>query len=222
MMIKPIRTGFAIAATLIATMAAQAADLPRPSYKAPEYSAPAYANWSGFYVGINAAYGFGTSLWDFPAIDTSPKGGLVGVTLGYNYQTGVWLWGIEGDIDYSFMTGSATCFGAGTCETKDTWLGTARARIGYAGWNNWLPYITGGGAFGDIKASAPAGGASKTSIGYAFGAGLEYALWTNWSIKGEYLYVDLGKFDCGAACGAATDNVSFKTNLIRLGLNYRF
>ena len=220
-MIKPIRTGFAIAATLIATMAAQAADLPRPSYKAPEYSAPAYANWSGFYVGINGGYGFGTSNWDVPAIDTAPKGVLVGATLGYNYQTGVWLWGIEGDLDYSLMKGSATC-GAGSCETKDSWLGTARARIGYAGWTNWLPYLTGGVAFGDITATSPVGNATKTNIGYAFGAGLEYALWTNWSVKGEYLYVDLGKFDCGLSCGAATDNVSFKTNLVRLGVNYRF
>ena len=48
-------------------------------------------------------------------------------------------------------------------------------------------------------------------------------LWTNWSVKGEYLYADLGKFDCGVSCaGVATDNVSFKTNLVRLGVNYRF
>jgi outer membrane immunogenic protein len=222
MMTKTIRTGLAVAAMLIATMTAQAADLPRPGYKAPAYSAPAYANWTGLYVGLNAAYGFGTSNWDVPAIDTAPKGALVGLTVGYNFQTGIWLWGIEGDIDYSLMKGSAGCFG-GTCETKDTWLGTARARIGYAGWNNWLPYLTGGAAFGDIRASAPAGDASKTfNIGYTFGAGLEYALWSNWSVKGEYLYVDLGKFDCGITCGAATDNVSFKTNLVRLGVNYRF
>lgn len=217
MMTKTIRTGLAVAAMLTAAMTAQAADLPRPSYKSPVY-APSYANWTGLYVGLNAAYGFGTSNWDVPPIDTAPKGFLAGVTLGYNFQTGVWLWGIEGDLDYSLMKGSAACFG-GTCETKNTWLGTARGRLGYAGWNNWLPYITGGAAFGDIKATVtPGGDASKTNIGYAFGAGLEYALWSNWSVKGEYLYVDLGKFDTGAPPG----NVSFKTNLVRLGVNYRF
>jgi outer membrane immunogenic protein len=221
MMIKAIRTGVAIAALSIATISAQAADLPRPSYKAPVYSEPAYANWSGFYVGLNAGYGFGKSSWDFPAVDTSPKGALVGLTLGYNYQTGIWLWGVEGDLDYSLMKGSAGC-GIGTCETKNTWLGTARGRIGYTGWSNWLPYITAGVAGGDVKATSPVGDANKTRIGWTAGLGIEYALWTNWSIKGEYLYVDLGKFDCGISCGATPDNVSFKSNLVRLGLNYRF
>jgi outer membrane immunogenic protein len=222
MMTKMIRTSIAIAASLIATIAAQAADLPQPSYKAPAYSAPAYANWSGFYAGLNGAYGFGKSTWDFLAVDASPKGALFGVTLGYNYQTGVWVWGLEGDFDFSTMKGSVAC-GIDTCETKNTWLATARGRIGYAGWNNWLPYLTGGAAGGEIKATESFfGSASKMKIGWTAGAGIEYALWTNWSVKAEYLYVDLGKFDCGISCGAASDNVSFKANLIRAGLNYRF
>jgi outer membrane immunogenic protein len=223
MMTKTIRTGIAIAALLIATIAAQAADLPQPSYKAPAYSAPAYANWSGFYVGLNAGYGFGTSTWDVPAVSTSPKGFLGGGTLGYNFQTGSWVWGAEGDFDFSTMKGSAAC-GVGTCETKNSWLATARGRIGYAGWNNWLPYLTGGLAMGDIKAnnSVLGTGASKTQIGWTAGGGIEYALWTNWSVKAEYLYVDLGKFGCGISCGAVSDNVSFKANIVRAGVNYRF
>ncbi len=221
-MTKMIRTGVVFATLFIAPMAALASDLPSPSYKAPAYSSPAYANWTGFYVGLNGAYGFGTSDWDAPAVSTSPKGGLYGVTLGYNFQTGTWVWGAEGDYDISTMKGSVAC-GGGTCETKDSWLGTARARLGYAGWNNWLPYLTGGLAVGDIKANNSAlGSASKTNFGYALGGGVEYALWTNWSVKLEYLYVDLGKFDCGIACGAVSDNVSFKANMIRGGLNYRF
>lgn len=221
MFTKLTRTGVAAAALVFAPLAALAADLPRGPYKAPAYVAPAYANWSGFYVGINAGYGFGKSDWDVPAISPSPKGVLAGVTLGYNFQTGIWVWGAEGDLDYSGMKGSAACFG-GTCETKNSWLGTARLRLGYAGWNNWLPFITGGAAFGDIKASSPFGDASKTQIGWTAGAGVEYALWTNWSVKGEYLYVDLGKFDCGISCGAVSDNVTFKANVLRAGLNYRF
>jgi outer membrane immunogenic protein len=217
---KMIRTGFAIAALLIAPMAAQAADLPS---KAPAYrDAPSYANWTGFYVGLNAGYGFGKSNWDVPAVSPSPKGGLFGATLGYNFQTGSWVWGVEGDLDVSTMKGSTTC-AVVTCETKDSWLGTARARIGYAGWNNWLPYLTGGAAIGDIKADSVLGSANKTKLGYTFGGGIEYALWTNWSVKAEYLYVNLGSFDCGLACAGVTpDNVSFKTNIVRAGLNYRF
>jgi outer membrane immunogenic protein len=224
-MSKMIRAGVSLAALMIAAGAASAADLPR-SYKAPAYVAPAYANWTGFYAGINAGYGFGKSTWDVPAIEPTPKGFVGGVTLGYNFQTGLWLWGLEGDVMYSGMKDSGTCVGAtGTCETKNSWLGTARGRIGYAGWNNLLPYFTGGAAFGDIKASSPFGDASKTKVGWTVGAGLEYALWTNWSVKAEYLYVDLGSFDCGTSCGGpgvTTDNVSFKANIVRAGLNYRF
>jgi outer membrane immunogenic protein len=222
MLTKLSRTGLAAAAILVAANAANAADLPRGPYKAPAYVAPAYANWTGFYAGINAGYGFGKSNWDVPAVSPKPKGFVGGVTLGYNLQTGLWLWGLEGDIDYSGMKGTADCPG-GTCETKNSWLGTARGRFGYAGWNNFLPYITGGAAFGDIKATAPNGAsATKTKVGWTVGAGLEYAMWSNWSVKAEYLYVDLGKFDCGLTCGAASDNVSFKANIVRAGLNYRF
>jgi outer membrane immunogenic protein len=147
---------------------------------------------------------------------------VAGGTLGYNFQTGLWVWGVEGDFDFSTMKGSADC-APGTCETKNDWLGTARGRIGYAGWNNWLPYLTAGAALGDIKATSPIGSANKMKVGWTAGLGVEYALWTNWSVKAEYLYVDLGKFDCGVSCsGVGTDNVSFKANLARVGLNYRF
>jgi outer membrane immunogenic protein len=222
MLSKMIRTGAGVAALLIAPIAAQAADFPRSVYKAPAFEMPMYANWTGFYVGLNAGYGSGKSNWDVPAVSPSPKGFLGGLTLGYNLQTGMWVWGMEGDVDYAGMTGSATC-GAGTCETKDSWLGTARLRLGYAGWNNWLPYLTGGAAFGDVKATGASGAsATKTEIGWTAGAGVEYAMLSNWSVKLEYLYVDLGKFDCGISCGAASDNVSFKANALRAGLNYRF
>jgi len=213
-----------MAALLAAPFAAQAADLPQPSYKAPGgIVPPAYANWTGFYVGLNAGYGFGTSDWDHPAVSPDPKGALVGGTFGYNFQTGTWVWGLEADIDWSSMKGDATCAG-GNCTTKNDWLGTARARIGYAGWNNWLPYLTAGAAFGDVKAENPAAASvSKTQLGWTAGAGVEYAFRSNWSVKVEYLYADLGKFDCGTTCSAVVpDNVTFKTNIVRAGINYRF
>ncbi|HZT26913.1 MAG TPA: outer membrane protein [Pseudolabrys sp.] len=212
-----------ITAVLVAPFAANAADLPPPYKAQPGLVAPVYATWSGFYVGINGGYGFGKSNWDSPAISMDPKGGLAGGTIGYNLQTGHWVWGLEGDIDWSGMSGDAAC-GIGSCTTKNNWLGTARARIGYAGWNNWLPYITGGAAFGDIKAENPVGGSvSKTQIGWTAGLGVEYAFRSNWSVKVEYLYADLGKFDCGTTCGVtAPDDVSFKANLVRAGVNYRF
>jgi outer membrane immunogenic protein len=213
-----------IAALMTAPLAAQAADLPQPYKARPGIVEPAYANWTGFYVGINGGYGFGTSSWDIPAVSPKPKGGLAGGTMGYNFQTGQWVWGVEADLDWSGMKGSVAC-GAGTCETKNDWLGTARARLGYAGWNNWLPYLTAGAAFGDVKADNSTRGttASKTQLGWTAGAGVEYAIRSNWSVKVEYLYADLGKFDCGTSCSAVVpDNVSFKTNIVRAGVNYRF
>jgi outer membrane immunogenic protein len=67
-------------------------------------------------------------------------------------------------------------------------------------------------------------GASDIMTGWTVGGGVEYAFLGNWTAKVEYLYADLGKFDCGAACGGAVivDNVSFQTNIVRAGLNYKF
>jgi outer membrane immunogenic protein len=215
------RICLAVAALLLGSAVAQAADLQQPSYKAPAYVGPAYANWTGFYLGLNGGYAWGQSEWSGTAANftVDPKGWMGGGTIGYNFQTGTWVWGLEGDIDYVDLNGTAGCAG---CTVKDTWLGTARGRLGYAGWNNWLPYITGGGAFGNIKADTPFGGANKTQWGWTVGAGLEWAFLANWSAKVEYLYVDLGDFDCGLVCGSADQKLNFKANLVRLGVNYRF
>lgn len=200
-----------------------AADLPR---KAPMYVAS--FSWSGFYVGINGGYGWGTSNWTSAVTTGSakPKGGLAGGTIGYNMQTGVWVWGLEGDLDASWMKGTDTsgtgvCSGVG-CETKNSWLATGRGRIGYA-WDRWLPFITGGAAFGDIKMTPLAGASTtKSKLGWTAGAGVEYAFNGPWSVKAEYLYVDLGKATCGAStCGIDTD-VTYKTSIVRAGVNYRF
>ncbi len=225
---KLILIGMAAAMLLSAPLAAQAADLPqyRPSYKAPEpaYMAPIFS-WTGFYFGVNGGYGFGKSDWAIPAVSPSPKGFVAGGTLGYNLQTGTWVWGIEGDFDWANMNNSVGC-GVFSCETSTDWFATARLRLGYAGWGNWMPYITGGGAGASVKASNSAfGDASKTKFGWTAGAGIEFAFVGNWTAKAEYLYADLGSFDCTGACGGpaiSTDDVTFKASLVRLGVNYRF
>jgi outer membrane immunogenic protein len=216
-------------AGLLAAAAASpslAADLPvkAPYYKAPAYVAP--FSWSGLYIGINGGYGWGNSNWSNALVDTggfTVKGGLVGGTLGYNVQSGVWVWGLEGDVDASWIKGSTAAFcGLPGCETRNRWLGTGRGRIGYA-MDRFMPFVTGGAAFGDIRMT-PAGGASdtKTNVGWTVGGGAEYAIAGPWSVKAEYLYVDLGKATCGAAtCGLDTD-VKFKSSIVRAGLNYRF
>ena len=201
-----------------------AADLPRPAYKAAPAIYVAPFSWSGFYVGINAGYGWGKSSWSAGGLTTGDfnlNGGVIGATLGYNLQTGSWVWGLEGDLDASYIKGS-DCSPL-TCETRNRWLGTARGRIGYA-WDRWLPFFTGGLAFGDIKMTPPVTGLTetKTKTGYTLGVGVEYAFTGPWSVKAEYLYVDLGKATCSAATCLAPVDVSFKSNLFRVGANYRF
>ena len=120
------------------------------------------------------------------------------------------------------MKGSTTTNCPAGCETKNDWMGTARGRIGYAGWNNLLPYITGGAAFGNIKATSGTASVAKTNVGYALGAGLEYAFLGAWSAKVEYLYADLGKVMCPAGTCGVDNDIKFKANLVRVGLNYRF
>ena len=207
------------------TGTAAAADLPprpapEPYYKVP-VAVPVY-NWTGFYIGINGGGGFGHSQWDSTG-SFNTSGGLVGGTVGYNYQFGQGVVGIEGDIDWADLNGTTNFACPLGCKTSDHWLSTVRGRLGYAA-DRFMPFVTGGAAFGDIRASTPGfAGANTTNAGWTVGAGLEFAIAGNWTAKAEYLYVNLGKLNCGISCGAlVTDNVSFTTNIVRAGVNYRF
>jgi outer membrane immunogenic protein len=213
----------ACAALLAAATAAPAlaADLPVPFKAAPSYAAP--FNWTGFYVGINGGYGWAKSSWtDAVAATTSgdfdATGAMVGGTVGYNLQMSQIVVGFEGDIDGSWMKGtdSTAC-----CETKNDWFATARGRLGYA-MDRFMPFLTAGAAFGDLKLTSALGSETATKIGWTAGGGVEYAFAGAWSAKLEYLYADLGKASCGiATCGTATD-VAFKANIARAGVDYHF
>jgi len=227
MKFKLFGTGAAALLLLATSLSAQGADMviPRPVYKGGAQSVVAYYNWTGFYAGINAGYGFGESTWSLTGTTNKPDGFLVGGTIGYNYQVGSIVYGIEGDWDWSNVKGSVTCAVVATCTTENTWLATFRGRLGYA-FDRWMPYVTAGGAYGNVKATAsiPILGLSTSSshsqLGWTVGVGLEYAFLSNWTAKIEYLYVDLGSFDTGPA--PLVNNVSFTENIIRAGLNYKF
>jgi len=207
---------------------ALAADIPaRMPTKAPAM-APGY-NWSGWYIGINGGGGFGRSRWTdnatgFTTGGFNLRGGLVGGTIGANWQTGAWVFGLEGDADWSSIRGSTAVGCVVNCETKNNFLATVRGRAGYA-FGSVLPYVTGGLAVGDIDA----GGRglphqSTTKAGWTAGGGVEWALAGPWTAKVEYLYVDLDKMSCSiATCGGtgATD-VTLRSNVVRAGVNYRF
>jgi outer membrane immunogenic protein len=232
-----------------------AADLPvAPPPRAPAVYVPPVLpvyNWSGIYVGVNGGYGFGSSEWTDPLNPSgstssgsfNTNGGLVGGTLGVNFQTGGFVFGVEGDWDWQGLQGTSSnvfctsvftstgATGAG-CETKSDWIGTIRGRAGYAA-DRVLFYATGGGAAGNVQTGLNTLSLqSNTEFGWTAGAGIEWAFADNWTAKVEYLFVDLGNTTCNnsANCGfdalnpnvAANDSVKFTESMIRAGVNFKF
>jgi outer membrane immunogenic protein len=215
--------------------AASAADLAaRPAYTkaAPVVVAPVY-NWSGFYIGINGGGGWGTSNFNATAVGVvSPNfnvsGGMAGGTAGFNWQTGALVLGVEGDGDWANLSGSGPCLNpAFTCGVKDSWIATIRGRVGLAA-GNWLFFGTAGGAFGDVSPNvfpgSPGFGLTSSRSGWTAGAGIEYGMTPNWSIKGEYRHIDLGSATCPVGnCSAVTPySVPFRADIGLVGINYRF
>jgi outer membrane immunogenic protein len=225
---------------------ALAADLPpSPPPRAPAVYVPAVLpvyNWAGVYVGINGGWGWGNGKFTiapnaaFPTgVSGTPNdnGGVVGGTLGANFQSGAFVFGIEGDWDYSAINTGTTatiCNFSGTCQTGNNWLATARGRAGYAA-DRVLLFATAGGAFANVQTTFNGVQTSHTQSGWTAGAGVEWAFADNWTAKVEYLYVNLGNgtVNCvTAACllangGAAIPiSVSLTENLIRAGVNYKF
>jgi len=222
---KNVFAGCLALGVLVAAQGAVAADLSvAPLYKAPPSEVTQAYNWTGFYFGVNGGGGWGSSRWQ--GVDrVGLSGGQVGGTAGYNWQIGKAVVGVEGDVDWSGLQGTATstlCPG-GSCGTSDTWLSTVRGRVGYA-FDRVLPYVTGGLAVGDIQAATPGlPGGSNTNAGWTLGGGIELALPGNWSAKAEYLHVDLGAFNCGTGCGVLpNENVSLHQDVFRAGVNYHF
>lgn len=229
-----------------------AADLPaRAPAPAPVYAAPVFS-WTGFYVGVNGGYAgdkfrypFGGDIRGRPyagKATVNSSGFLGGVTAGYNYQFARnWVVGIEADYDWGNVEGKVGLtaavgpFAAGLkAGSQLDNLGTVRARLGYS-FDRALVYATGGWAYGQVKSSLTAGivgvggiGLSKTvdANGWTVGAGIEYALTNNFSLKTEYLYVDLGKDNLYTAdygrLGSARLDVDTRAHIVRAGLNYRF
>lgn len=210
--------------------AARAADMPVKAKPVPFVDVP--FSWTGFYAGANGGYGWGRSSWSDATVATdsgrfSTHGALLGGQLGYNWQLGSVVFGIETDADWVNMTGSGVggvCLadGGGLCQTKQDWFGTTRARIGYA-FGRWLPYVTGGAAYGDIKVLQSNGTSTDTRLGWTAGGGLEYSIDRNWSAKVEYLHLDLGTAGFfSAANGVSRLSVQATNDLVRAGINYHW
>lgn len=232
----------AAAALLTTAAGAQAADL---RAKAPYLKAPVAQvyDWTGFYVGANAGFGFGRSattvLSPAPANEQARLGGLGalgGVQAGYNWQFGSLLGfnnvvlGVEADIQGAGFDDDRTC-GLTTVgpnctayNQKIDWFGTVRGRVGLAT-GPVLSYFTGGFAYGNVKTTfndVNAGVSetfSNTRTGWTLGSGVEAALGGNWTGKIEYLYLDLGtQSGIGVAHAFSSD---VRAHTFRAGLNYR-
>jgi outer membrane immunogenic protein len=199
----------AAAAAIVAGTPALAADMGR---RAQPYYGPPPAqlfNWTGFYVGGNAGWGWGSAL------GTDPSGYLIGLQAGYNFQyaSGL-LAGIESDIAFSGIEGSGA---AGTFGLD--YLGTVRGRLGFA-MDRYLAYGTAGLAYG--RGDVSLGGLSneQTHVGYTLGAGVEAMVAPNITARLEYLYVDLGRETYTTTLGPT--RASFDANIVRTALNYKF
>jgi outer membrane immunogenic protein len=207
-----------------AATGAIAADLPtHKSPMAPVYSAPPPAfTWGGLYVGINGGFGYGDlSNTNFG----NPNGGIVGGTLGYNWQMGQIVFGAEADFDYGFMKADNT-FANGVNTYQTNWMTTERLRLGYAV-DRALFYVTGGYAGISTQASIAdavtpfAGTQNGWRSGGVIGGGIEYAFTNNISAKAEYLWAPMeDKTYWPGTPDQETNHMSL--SLARIGINYKF
>jgi outer membrane immunogenic protein len=206
---------------------ASAADLPaRMVTKAPAY-VTGY-NWTGFYAGANLGYGWATasSTATFGGVTATESERLKGVVgggqVGYNWQTGNVVFGLEADIQATGQKNTATVGGV-TFTDKLPWFATLRGRLGLA-FDRSLIYVTGGGGLANVKSEATRGAVtiseSDTRGLWTIGAGFEQALWANVTAKVEYLYLDTGSER--TTVGANVLDSRIKDHVVRAGLNFRF
>jgi outer membrane immunogenic protein len=244
------KLALAVSILAISAVSASAADLAaRPYSKAPAMVAAPIFSWTGCYIGIEGGGNWGRAgttavTSPTPAFVGLPltnnydlSGGLVGGTVGCNYQASNWVFGIEGDVSWTNKSGSANDIApfttTSTNQLREKWFDTVRGRVGYA-WDRVLFYGTAGGAFAGTTTDVCAiqgicVSSSRTRSGWVAGAGLEYAFWDNLSVKLEYLHADFGSANYidppVVVAGAGTFNarsIRLTDDIVRVGLNYRF
>lgn len=233
-----------ISSVLVASAAVFAISTSAHAADAVVYSEPSPApaamdaayNWTGFYLG--AFGGVTTGDYDFSGTDgvdtidlsVSGSGFLGGAQVGYDHQMGQIVLGAVADIAWTNHEAeiSASVPGFGTAEVESTldYLGTVRARAGYA-MDEFLVYAHGGFAYGKTEQTLSATGVGSVSTdndmkyGWTIGAGAEYAVTDTISLQTEYSYVDLGEDEIFNDGGITVDeDVAF--HAVKVGLNFRF
>jgi outer membrane immunogenic protein len=212
---KKLGLGLIVVASL--TNAVAAADL---GVKAPPVKAPPAlivpSTWAGFYIGAHGGYGWSTSQ------DIDARGGFGGGQIGYNFQTGNFVFGIEGDFAGSGISQTIDDIVPGTTLTlKNDALASLRGRVGIA-YNTLLFYGTGGGGWGHNRISVDVAGLTASSdswqSGWSAGGGIELAFTPSWSAKVEYLHYGLNSANFFGVLPSG--NIDIDT--VKLGINYHF
>jgi outer membrane immunogenic protein len=267
---RAITLGIGALALAGMTLPTSAADLgARPYTKGPVAAPVPVFTWTGCYIGGNVGWGFGDNdvrvavspdpasqafigpaftAGAIPALFPLEMDGIIGGgQIGCNYQTGSFVFGIEGDIQASdvkdalAVTTNVPGFVTGQHFASQSldWFGTVRGRLGFA-WGQFMVYGTGGVAFGRVNyglgITFPATNdfqniaVRDTETGWTAGAGFEWAFAPQWSVKAEYLFIDLGDrafatIGSGRAPNLTTSligNFENQYNIARVGVNYRF
>ena len=211
-----------LVASAVLAPAVMAADLGdgkrRGSYEPIPYQSP--FTWTGFYVGTHLGYGWSDLDWQEAGFNGShdASGWLVGGQVGYNWQAGRLVYGIEADISGSWIDGGNVC-----CGHTVNWLASVRGRAGLTAFDNrTLFYVTAGAAWADVDYSS-FGSFSDRHVGWVAGAGIERALTPNLSARVEYVYYGFDSATAPAgtvAPGAANLDPTMQT--VRFGLNFKF
>lgn len=236
---------------LLATVALAALSAPAMAADlATKYPVKAVAvipvfSWTGFYIGANAGYGGDKFTFDSTdvysygygeSLSLNSSGFFAGGQVGYNYQfANSVVIGVETDLQWSGIEGKYSQSYYGYSEefgASVDYFGTIRARLGYA-FDRFLPYITGGAAYGKTKITdnytnyyGVSNSSSSTNWGWTIGGGVEYAITNNWTFKTEYLYVDLGSTDLNDDLSGysyySNTSVDTKFHTVKAGVNYKF
>lgn len=223
----------------LATAGLMAAALAGPAFAADPavevpLESPAFT-WSGAYVGATIGYGWGdhTETWfsdgGVPSgfvQDYDSDGFIGGVFAGYNWQSSQFVYGIEGDIEYTDIDGSFEVGGEGT--TVDVGLqGSLRTRVGVA-FDRFLVYGTGGVAFADIDYEFNDNGVfetfGETAVGWTIGGGAEAAVTDQIFVRAEYRYTDFGSenFDTAVTFPLFNNDQDTSFQTVRFGAGYKF
>jgi len=228
-----IRICTAGAFLLSLNLTAQAVELPSKARHARDQAPVLSQQWTGLYAGLNIGYGIaGISDSTLIAVDSAMYGGIGGGQIGYNYQSGSVVVGIEADIQASDQKNEATAslpiVGTVTLGHKIPYFGTVRGRLGYAFTCGCvMAYATAGIAYGAYEPYATALGTTVSqtytrSDVFAGGVGVEWMVAQQWSLKLEGLYLDSGNIGSVTLPVVGTIHARLRDSIIRLGANYHF